>query len=522
MTRVCRTATIALTGLSGSAVYVEAAVNQQLPGMAIIGLPDAALAEAKLRVRTAATQSGLSLSSRFITVNLAPAALPKHGTGFDLAIALSVLSASGHLPSSQLETTAHFGELGLDGTLRRPNGLLSAVLAARDLGFRQVMVPSASFSEAQLIPDIEVIAVPDLRSAVAWHHGEQVSQCITPPTPPRSSRLLPDATNPHALDMAEVTGQADAIEALVVAAAGRHHLAMVGPPGAGKSLLATRLPSLLPDLSGQESLMASSIASLGGTPVLELVTRPPFESPHHTATSSSLVGGGQSAVPRIGAITRACHGVLFLDEAPEFKKDVLEALRQPLESGSIEIHRANMRTTFPARTQLVLAANPCPCGKAGSPETALQCECTPQIRRRYLRKLSGPLADRIDLQLSVRRVSTVARPATAGLGMVADHSSAALREKVTLARERSAHRLRETPWRVNADVPGDWLRGLTLRLPNEETAVLDQALRRGSITMRGYDRVLRLAWTVSDLSGVERPGRREIAQALSLRSGAFS
>ena len=518
MTKVCRTATISLTGLTGHAVFVEAALTQQLPGMAIIGLPDTALTEAKLRVRTAAAQSGLSLSSRFITVNLSPAAMPKHGTGFDLAIALSVLSASGHLPSSQLENTAHFGELGLDGTLRRPNGLLSAVLAARSLGFHRVMVPAVCFHEARLVPNVEVIAIPDLRHAVSWHQGD-TSAHLAAPAPVKHSAANGLAISPQYLpDMGEVVGQDDAIDALVVAAAGRHHIAMVGPPGAGKTLLATRLPSLLPDLTEYESLTASSIASLGSDALSSLITRPPFESPHHTASSSALVGGGQSSVPRIGAITRACHGVLFLDEAPEFKKDALEALRQPLESGVVEIHRAQIRTVLPARAQLILAANPCPCGKAGSPETALSCECSPQTRRRYLRKLSGPLSDRVDLQLAVRRVTAVERPSAP----LVSRSSEVLREQVAMARERAAHRFRDTSWHVNADAPGSWLRGLASRLSTTETLVLDEALRRGSLTMRGYDRVLRLAWTISDLAGSPRPSRAEISQALTLRNGAFT
>lgn len=515
---VCRAAAIALTGLTGTTVMVEAAVSQQLPGMAIIGLPDAALAEAKQRVRTAATQAGFPVSQRFVTVNLAPASLPKQGSGFDLAIALAALSASRHLPATRLMETAHIGELGLDGSLRRPVGLLSAVIAARDLGFVRVMVPEEGGPEARLVPGIQVVEVCDLVSAVAWHRGEPGNWFDAPHRSIQSSvaRSATQEMKPHTGDMADILGQPEAIEALVVAAAGRHHVSLIGPPGAGKTLLATRLPTILPDLSPSESLTVSSIASLSGSPLTRLISRPPFENPHHTASSVAIVGGGDSRGIRPGAITRACHGVLFMDEAPEFGRSVLDDLRQPLESGTIRIDRAYGRTTMPAQLQLVLAANPCPCGNAGSPETAIRCQCTPRARVQYLQRISGPLTDRIDLRLTMRRVSSVlmnsgaaGRPAT----------STELRERVMLARERAAHRLANTPWTVNGEVRGDWLRGPNARLDSADTAIIDHALTRGALTMRGYDRTLRLAWSIADLAGKHRPGRSELAQALALRGG---
>ena len=517
--QVCRAAAIALTGLEGTAVTVEAAVSQQLPGMSIIGLPDASLAEAKLRVRTATSQAALPLPSRFVTINLSPAALPKQGSGFDLAIALAALGASGYLPTDRLADTAHIGELGLDGTLRRPAGLLSTVVEAQRLGYSRVMVPEECRKEAALIPGIDIIAVADLYAAVAWHRGERssphpdriIEHHLTPEPAPLTDAPLPRKVT----DISEVIGQPEAVEALTVAAAGRHHVSLLGPPGAGKTLLATSLPSILPDLTPNESLVASSIASLGRAPLTELIKRPPFETPHHTASDVAIIGGGGGRGIRPGAITRACHGVLFMDEAPEFSRTVLDGLRQPLESGEIEIHRARAHATLPARFQLVLAANLCPCGNAGAPDTAEQCTCTAHTRIRYLQRISGPLRDRIDLRLMVRRV-------TSAMWHDADASrpnSHELRERVQAARQRASARLIDTPWTVNAEVKGSWLRSPRMKLPRTDTAVIDQAFARGALTGRGYDRTLRIAWTIADLAGKERPGRPELARALALRGG---
>lgn len=517
---MCRAAAIALTGLEGTPVMVESAVSQQIPGMAIIGLPDTALAEAKLRVRSATAQLGLPISERFVTVNLSPASLPKHGSGFDLAIALSALAALKHLPHEDMARVAHLGELGLDGELRRPAGLLSSAVAARALGFQRVMVPESCSGEASLVPGLEVVAVPHLAAAVAWYRGDLEQARIVQyaehgPKPATASAADTDVEGVQPLDMADVIGQSEAVEALVIAAAGRHHLSMLGPPGAGKTLLASRLPSIMPDLSPDESLTASSIAALGGSPLASLVRRPPFESPHHTASAVSIIGGGDGAAVRPGAITRACHGVLFLDEAPEFPGGVLDQLRQPLESGRIEIHRAKVRATLPARFQLVLASNPCPCGNAGSPDTAASCTCSPAKQVKYLQRISGPLSDRIDVRLSVRRVSSVLQHDETA----AAPCSEALRHRVSEARAAASERLRGTPWSVNSEVPGNWFRMPRMRLPRTDTAILDRALARGALTLRGYDRVLRVAWSIADLTGRQRPGRAELARALVLRGG---
>ncbi|KAM9865135.1 Competence protein ComM [Leucobacter aridicollis] len=510
---VRRAAAVALTGLQGTRVMVEAAVSHQLPGMTIIGLPDAALAEAKQRVRTASAQVGLPISDRFVTVNLAPASLPKQGSAFDLAIALAVLSASEHVPTAKLAETAHIGELGLDGSLRRPVGLLGAVIAARELGFARVMVPLEAAAEARLVPGIEVVAADTLLDAIAWHRGEgpPADQDRAEARSPRPPAPQPDSD----ADMSDVVGQEEAVEAMVVAAAGRHHVSLIGPPGSGKTLLATRLVGILPDLSPPESLVASSIASLSDVALDTLVTRPPFESPHHTASSAAVIGTGDARGIRPGSISRASYGVLFMDEAPEFGRVILDDLREPLESGTVTISRARIHASLPAKLQLVLAANPCPCGNAGSPETALSCTCTPHTRMRYLGRLSGPLTDRIDLRLTVRRVNSLAAT-SAGRSP----TSADLRERVIAARARATARLRGTPWTLNGEVPGEWLRGESMRLPRSVTTTIDRALALGALTVRGYDRILRVAWSISDLAGAARPGRSEVAQALALRGGA--
>ena len=537
MSDVRRVSSVALAGMQGAVITVEAAVSRQLPGMAIIGLPDTALAEAKLRVRAATAQAGLPLADRFLTVNLRPASLPKHGSAFDLAIALAVLAVSGHLPEDRLAETAHLGELGLGGDLRRPAGLLSLTIAAQALGFARVMVPDEGACEAELVPGIEVIGVRDLREAVGWHRGERDSERpivgarggVPGRRPAGAQGALCDETRGESragssggasaasgLDIREIVGQSEAVTALAVAAAGRHHVSLLGPPGAGKTLLASRLPTILPELGDDEALEVSSIASLGSeTALTRLIRRPPFESPHHTASAAAVIGSGAGAAVRPGALTRAHRGVLFLDEAPEFSRTVLESLRQPLESGRVEIHRAQVRATMPARIQLVLAANPCPCGNAHSTDPALQCQCTPSARLRYQQRISGPLADRLDLQLELRRVSLAHRNEPSE----DPRTSAELRARVAEARACAGARLHGTGWRVNAEVPGAWLRGPALRLPATDTAVLDRALSRGALTLRGYDRVLRVAWSIADLAGTGRPRRDEIAQALVLRSG---
>ncbi|MDR6970251.1 YifB family Mg chelatase-like AAA ATPase [Leifsonia shinshuensis] len=507
---LARTFAIALDGVRGHVVEVEADISAGLPSFVLIGLPDTALGESCKRVGAAAVNAGCPLSQKKLTVNLSPAALPKQGSGFDLAIAIAALAAAGAVPREAAASAVHLGELGLDGRVRPVPGILPAVLAARDAGFATVLVPAGNLDEARLVDGLEVVGVTSLRAA-AIRHGAGLEPVDEEPVAAKAAAVS-EAPEP---DMAEVAGNDEAVEALVAAAAGGHHLSMVGPPGAGKTMLAQRLPSLLPDLSDDAALEATCIRSLAGPGAAgRLVRRPPFEAPHHTASAVALVGGGSGRITP-GAIVRATHGVLFLDEAAEFPPSVLDALRQPLENGRITIHRASGAASFPARFQLVLASNPCPCGRYGSSDA--ECTCSPMARRRYLARLSGPLLDRVDIRLTVRTMGLAVLRSASDEGATR-RTSAQLRRRVEAARARAAERLRGTEWARNAEVAGSWLRA-NHRLGASAIAPLDRALERGAITMRGYDRTLRLAWTLADLDATSSPDVDHVGRALFLRRG---
>lgn len=502
-----RTLSIALSGLDGAVVEVEADLSRQTPGFRVIGLPDKAIGEAVQRVTNACANRNVPIPRRRLTVNLSPASLPKHGAGFDVAIAVAALATEHPMDAARLAATVHIGELGLDGRLRPLPGVLPAVLAAARAGVPRVVVPFANAREAQLVEGVEVLAATCLADVLRWHGAEVDAPELEPVTAPAETA----ETAEEVPDLADVIGQPEAVEALIVAAAGGHHLLLSGPPGAGKTMLARRLPGILPPLDDDAALTAACVRSLAGAPVSRLSRVPPWEAPHHSASVGALVGGG-SRVVRPGAIARASGGVLFLDEAGEFAASALDALRQPLESGTIAIHRAGAEASYPARFQLVLATNPCPCGQYGVPGGT--CVCPPQAIRRYLGRLSGPLLDRIDIELSLRRVSVAHRDVVA-----APATTAVARERVLAARERTAARLAATPWRRNADVPGTWLRQGPLAPPPIVRRPLDAALHRGALTLRGYDRVLRVAWTLADLAGRAAVDVTDIGRALFLKRG---
>ncbi|HEX9041317.1 MAG TPA: YifB family Mg chelatase-like AAA ATPase, partial [Trebonia sp.] len=490
---LARAYSVALVGVQGHVIEVEADIASGLPATILVGLPDTALREARDRIRAAIVNSGESWPAAKITVGLSPAALPKRGSGFDLAIAVAILAAAEAVPGSALAGKMFLAELGLDGRLRPVPGVLPAVVAAA-CGTETVVVAAQNADEAALVPGVQVIGASSLAEVIVWLRGGPPPGTAAVPGPPPGP--APALAMARRLDLAEVLGQAEARLAAEICAAGGHHLSLLGPPGVGKTMLAERLPTILPVLAAPAAIEVTSIHSVAGRlpPGSGLITTPPFCAPHHTSSMAAIVGGG-SGVIRPGQASLAHHGILLLDEAPEFHRDVLDALRQPLESGEVVIARAGAQAVFPARFTLVLAANPCPCAKSAGPGKS-GCSCSPTARRRYLARISGPLLDRVDVKVRLQPVSR--------RDMLYDRKfaepSAVVAQRVALARERAAARLADTPWRVNAEVPGTELRRSFAPAPGALTC-LDRAMELGQVSARGTDKIIRVAWSLADLAG---------------------
>jgi magnesium chelatase family protein len=504
---VARTLAMALSGISGSLVEIEADLTTGLPGLAFTGLADVSVVESRDRIRSAIVNSGEKWLERRVTLALLPADVRKVGSRFDLAIALAVLGATGAIDPAPIAGAVWLAELGLDGALRPVRGALPAVLAARQAGVRRIVVARANAAEAALIDAMDVRVADDLAQILGWLTGRGPALDQAEPRP------APD-TDHQLLDLADVNGQGPAKRALEVAAAGAHHLYLLGPPGAGKTMLAERLPGVLPALDDEAALEVTAVHSVAGmlAPDGGLLRRPPIQAPHHTATVASLVGGG-AGLARPGAISLAHHGVVFLDEAPEFTPAAVDALRQPLESGEVVIHRAFGAVRFPARFQLVLAANPCPCGRRG-----FECECPPNVVRRYRQRLSGPLLDRVDVRVVVDPISAADMFSEPGTG----ERSADVARRVLAARSAAGSRWSASGWRANGEVPGTALRDRSWRLPRSVLSDAEAHLERGELSGRGFDRVLRMAWTVADLAGHPVPDAGDVAEALFYRVGRGS
>jgi len=500
---VARAYTVAFEGVEARTVEVQCAVTPGMPAFAIVGLPDKAVSEARDRVRTALSSMAIAMPSRRITVNLSPADLPKEGSHFDLPIALAVLAALEIIPGDAVEGTTALGELSLDGTLIPVIGALPAAMAAAEEG-RMLLCPQASGAEAAWVGATQVIGAATLTDVVRHYTGQALLPCAEPGEV---------TATPGGRDMRDVKGQERAKRALEIAAAGRHHLMMVGTPGSGKSMLAARLPGIMPPLTAPEALETSMIHSLAGLLSEGGISRDrPFREPHHTASMAAIVGGGRRAAP--GEISLAHNGVLFMDEFPEFPRPVLETLRQPIETGEVIVARANAHVKYPCRFMLVAAANPCKCGYMSDPARA--CSRAPDCGNDYMGRISGPLMDRFDLRVEVPPVafSDLDLPATGD-------TSAQVATRVAAARAVQQARFAASPdMRLNADAEGAALEEIA-KPDTDSRALISRVADRFGLTARGYHRILRVARTIADLDGSKEMCQPHVAEAVSFRLNGF-
>ncbi len=494
---------VTVLGVGGHLVTVEAVVGRGLPSFALTGLPGTPIQDARDRIRPAVEHAGLEWPLRRVIVNLAPGTLRKEGPGLDLPIAAAVLAATGQVPARAIDGWAFAGELSLEGGILATPGILSVAIAAARAGLPGVVVPLANALEAAQIEGLRVVGADSLDQVAAFLRGRW--------TPPQIPAGDPSPAEARKVDLQEIRGQLHARRALEIAAAGGHNLLMVGSPGAGKTMLARRLPTILPALTREEALEVSQMHSVAGLLAGEgLLRSRPFRSPHHSVSTVGLLGGGGSIL-RPGEASLAHHGVLFLDELNEFRRDAVEALRQPLEDGRVVVTRAMGSVDFPARFTLVAAANPCPCGYEGDPRR--QCRCPDHRVHQYRQKLSGPLLDRIDLRLRVPRLTKEEL-----LGSETGEPSAVVRTRVEVARERQRRRYGDLGYACNAHLPGPLIRR-EARLDPEAEALLARAVDAMALTGRGFDRALKVARTVADLEAVEAVEARHLAEALTFRAG---
>jgi magnesium chelatase family protein len=499
------TQSVALLGLDGSVVTIEVDIADGIPMYSLLGLPDAALSESRDRVRAALINTNESWPNRKVTVSLSPAWLPKSGSSFDLSIALAILIAQGSIAQEPLADVLILGELALDGKIRPVRGVLPALIAAYKSGIKCAFVPQENFAEASLMTQMQVLGFNSLSDVLRFLRTGEIA--IAP------QLQLAAEEDSNQFDFADVAGQHAARFAAEVAASGGHHLLLIGPPGAGKTMIASRLPSILPALNIDEALEVTAVHSIAGTlgnraPLSRIA---PIVSPHHSASRVALVGGGSTAI-KPGACSLAHHGVLFIDEAPECANGVLDALRQPLESGTITIARSVGSLTFPAQFLLVLAANPCPCGKFTGRGRA--CTCSSVQVRRYLGKLSGPLMDRIDMRVQVEPVTRVEMSQTE-LG----ESSAVIAARVLAARAKAKDRFKDEAWSLNSEIPSRALR-TTYKPERSAMSFLHDELDKERLTARGLHKIIRLSWTLADLNGNAIPQLADVKRAYQLREGA--